>query len=571
MATNLVRVGSELQVNLYTTGGQTLPDVAALSDGRFLVAYQAAPDSLVVFGQLINAGGSPSGGTLFIESEIEDHENPAVAARPGGAAIVVWEDGNVDLPRPNIQLAVINSAGTNITPGGELDAVVGTSADGFPNQNPDVATFANGQSIIVWERTIDGNDHDINARVLNAPGTGFTTSARIAIDISTSFSRSPAVATSGNKALVVYSDSRNGGNFDVRAVLFDASTGTFGQSIVIADKPATNNLASAEVAALTDGRYIVVYADVNANLLLARFVSAAGNPVGGEITIATNVPNAFPDVAGTPDSGFVAVWNEAGDVHGRRYLGDGTPGGDEFRVNGLADGFQGFPSITINSAGRVFVTFEDGGSRPGDTEPPGIRGGLFQLTTEVINGTLGDDTITTYNLGETINGGPGNDVINAMGGNDTVFGGDHNDTVNGGNGNDNLKGERNVDTLNGGAGNDSLDGGQKKGTLTGGPGLDSFVFNTAVKKGNKQTITDFTPADDTIVLDACKFKKLDPGPLKGKHFFKGSPDDGNDYVGIKGKKVVYDANGDKDGGDTILFVLTNGSKGFGKDDVLVVA
>ncbi len=40
------------------------------------------------------------------------------------------------------------------TPTGGIDVVFGTAADGSPNRNPDVATFANGQSLIVWQRDI---------------------------------------------------------------------------------------------------------------------------------------------------------------------------------------------------------------------------------------------------------------------------------------------------------------------------------------------------------------------------------------------------------------------------------
>ena len=62
------------------------------------------------------------------------------------------------------------------TPTGGIDVVFGTAADGSPDRNPDVATFADGQSLIVWQRDISAfGDHDINARVLKADGTGFTT------------------------------------------------------------------------------------------------------------------------------------------------------------------------------------------------------------------------------------------------------------------------------------------------------------------------------------------------------------------------------------------------------------
>ena len=64
-----------------------------------------------------------------------------------------------------------------------------------------------------------------------------------------------------------------------------------------------------------------------------------------------------------------------------------------------------------------------------------------------------------------------------------------------------LTGGSGQDTLNGGAGNDSLIGGLGNDTLTGGIGLDTFVFDTALNATtNRDTITDFSHADDTIQL-----------------------------------------------------------------------
>ena len=530
--------------------------------------------SPLLVGQFVNADGTLSTGPHLIRG---DAQNLAVASRLNGAAVVVWEDHFAGGVEPNIQLAVVNAQGANVTAGGELD-VNGALIDNSPNRDPDVATFANGQSIIVWQRDFSISDHDIQARILKADGSGFTTTDAIGIDVTGAFSNEPVVAASGNKALIAYSDIRGGGTTDIRAILFNAATGTFGNSIVIANKSTT--LQHADVAALSDGRYVVVYEELAGNgNIFARLVNASGNPVGAEIVVANSALNIenFARVAALPDGGFVVTWDNGSsptgfDAFARRFLSDGTPGGDAFRLSTVADGStQIDPAIAINGSGRAFVAFDDYFGHAGDGDPPGIRGGAFQAMTEIINGTLGNDTITTYNLGETINAGPGDDIVKSMGGNDIVNAGDGDDVVEGGSGNDNLKGERDADTINGGAGNDSLNGGKKKGTLTGGIGLDSFVFDAAVKKGNKQTIADFTPVDDTIVLDASKFKKLDPGPLKGKHFFKGSPDDGNDYVGIKGNKVIYDKNGDGDGGDTVIFVLDNKPDGFSKGDILVVA
>jgi Ca2+-binding RTX toxin-like protein len=90
----------------------------------------------------------------------------------------------------------------------------------------------------------------------------------------------------------------------------------------------------------------------------------------------------------------------------------------------------------------------------------------------------------------------------------SVLGG--NDTLNGEQGDDFLSGEYGTDVLNGG---DGLD------TLTGGSGGDRFLFNTPSE--GIDTITDFTPASDTIVLSASGFS-LPVGSLPANAFRSGS-------------------------------------------------
>lgn len=56
------------------------------------------------------------------------------------------------------------------------------------------------------------------------------------------------------------------------------------------------------------------------------------------------------------------------------------------------------------------------------------------------------------------------------------------------------------DTLNGGLGNDQWNGGS---------GQDKFVLNTALNvMTNKDTITGFSPVDDTLVLENAIFTKF---------------------------------------------------------------
>lgn len=133
---------------------------------------------------------------------------------------------------------------------------------------------------------------------------------------------------------------------------------------------------------------------------------------------------------------------------------------------------------------------------------------------------------------ETVDGTPGDDILPGLGGNDVI---------------------------NGLAGEDLLDGGKGKDTLNGGPGADIFRFSTKLNaKKNVDKIADFTD-EDLFHLDSAVFKKLKPGALKQKAFYEGDgAHDGNDRIILDGRKLIYDKNGDKDGGDTVFAKVGKG-------------
>ncbi len=123
-------------------------------------------------------------------------------------------------------------------------------------------------------------------------------------------------------------------------------------------------------------------------------------------------------------------------------------------------------------------------------------------------------------------------------------------TLTGNTANNLLLGNAANDTLSGGAGNDKLDGGTGNDVLTGGADLDLFRFTTA-PTANRDTITDFSVADDTIQLENAVFKKLaTPGVLKAANFVKaGAAHDLNDYLVYNPATgtLSYDADGNGTG------------------------
>lgn len=137
-------------------------------------------------------------------------------------------------------------------------------------------------------------------------------------------------------------------------------------------------------------------------------------------------------------------------------------------------------------------------------------------------GEAGDDVLQGGLGRDTLDGGLGHDTLDGGENNDILFGRGRRDELTGGTGNDQLDGGASDDSLTGGDGDDRLDGGAGADGLTGGTGSDEFVFRRLLGNGNVDTITDFTVADDTILLGRRAFAGLAEGALPEGAFALGA-------------------------------------------------
>ena len=90
--------GTEFQVNTYTTSDQGYPRVAGLSAGGFVVVWQSEPsqdgDAYGVFGQRFDSSGAMAGNEFQVNTYTSSNQGlPRAAALSGGGFVVVWESG----------------------------------------------------------------------------------------------------------------------------------------------------------------------------------------------------------------------------------------------------------------------------------------------------------------------------------------------------------------------------------------------------------------------------------------------------------------------------------------------
>ncbi|MCP3998883.1 MAG: hypothetical protein GY722_28030, partial [bacterium] len=139
-------LGGELQVNAYPTGSQTVPAVTFGTDGGFVVLWMGPgeEDSFGVFGQRFDSAGDESGVNFHVNTYTTGLQGYPSVAPAGDGFLVVWESDQ-DGDDRGIFAQRFDSDGTHLADEFQVNT---TTASG--QTNPHVASLAQGDFVVVW-------------------------------------------------------------------------------------------------------------------------------------------------------------------------------------------------------------------------------------------------------------------------------------------------------------------------------------------------------------------------------------------------------------------------------------
>lgn len=186
---------------------------------------------------------------------------------------------------------------------------------------------------------------------------------------------------------------------------------------------------------------------------------------------------------------------------------------------------------------------------------------MRDILTELIERGLvsESDFVTGYELGAEITGGAGTLDINHVSHELDAYGASrHADRLAGTSGRDRVFGLAGNDRISAWGGGDLLCGGLGKDTLSGGTGGDTFFFNNLQKKFD--VVTDFTPGEDTILLNSATFSAVTDEDLSTTGFKRGGRFSAETHILYTPKTgaIAYDADGSGNGDSKhVIAVLEN--------------
>jgi len=318
-----------------------------------------------VSGALAQGAFETEGGEYPITGTLAGEQiYPHISLKSTGGYLV-WHDNITDGVGSGVSARKINGSLS-----GTLSAFRVNQLAAGDQERPVVSLLANEGAAFVWQGGVQGFQH-IYARFL-AP-TGWVTGDVLVNSATSRYQRDAAITTLTNGNVVVtWSSSDQAAPGSLQDVYFQIlSPG--GQKIGIetpVNQVTTYNQRSSAVAALSDGRFVVVWISEQQRFenvvdVYARIYSAAGTPVGGEFVInSANNICANPTVAPAQDGGFAVTWMErdpqnpqSWDVYVRPVGSTGPSGlGTTRRVNTWVIGDQLAPKIAA-LGGDYLVTW----------------------------------------------------------------------------------------------------------------------------------------------------------------------------------------------------------------------
>ncbi|WP_296617829.1 hypothetical protein, partial [Sphingomonas sp.] len=489
-------------VNTTIQGDQSYPGIAPLAGGGYVVVWQSQGQDDVnnnfgIYAQRYDANGAAVGSEFRVNTVTADNQTlPSVAALSGGGFVVTWTTPGVDPGDTDIHAqrydvngnpagaeVRVNPTATNVQ---DLSAVTGLAGGGY------VVTWTSVGEIL--SQRFDANGNAVGAE---------TQVNTYAVDDQTN----PAITalTGGGYVVTWQSYNQDGYDYGIYAQRYDANGNALGGETHVSTYW-SNIQANAAISATSDGGYVIAWQSYGQDgsqegIFLQRY-DANGAAQGAETQVNTTTASvqSTPSIAGLAGGGYIVSWQSFGQdgssfgIYSRAYDASGNPTTGETLVNTGTAQQQIFP-VTAGLVGGGYAIAWESYSQDGSgfgVYKTQVGGGGGSGGPSTWTGTPGDDSFTASTASDwTISGLGGNDHLSGAGGNDTIDGGDGNDVIHGGGGRDTIHGGAGDDLIYdapGAPGTNLIDGGDGNDTLDFSENGNAFAVNLSLANPAAQAV-----------------------------------------------------------------------------------
>ena len=388
----IVPVGSDFQVNEYTTNDQDRPSIAWDGDGFIVVWTSRTADGSfdAVAARRLDASGLPEGSEFLVNSwTTDDQWRPVVVSDGEGGFTAAWTNadttpGDVD---DGIDLRQFDAADVPLF----ADLQINTLTSGF-QLRPSVARGPTGDFVVVWDHIIISETRDVRARTVTAAGVPIGSDFQINDITSGRHDRAKVAALAGGGFVVVWQSSGSGiagtDDTDIFARRLDSSGQPVSSDFQV-NSYTTGTQYYPGVLGDDSGGFLVAWASepISGNPvdydLVARAFEADETPRGPEFVVSLPISpfsRAYPVMARDSRGGAFMAWDGEGDgfdIMARRVDFSGQPLGAELGVAEGTTGHQNNASIAAGAQDDFIIVWGSATSAGTDTNGDSVQARRF--------------------------------------------------------------------------------------------------------------------------------------------------------------------------------------------------
>jgi hypothetical protein len=350
------------------TGSQYGPDIAVDPNLNFVITWidKRSTWEWDIYAQRFSNDGTALGNNFIVNTDTADveQEHPSVSIDSCGNFVIVWADkrsGEWDIYAQRF-LYDGSTLGDNF--------IVNDDAGNAVQYWPTNSCNKNGNFIVAWVDVRYNDDYDIYAQRFLADGTAIGNNFKVNTDAGNSSQLCPDIAIKENGDFIItWGDKRNN-NWDVYAQRYLSDGSPLGDNFLINDDMTISRQKNPSISTDLAGDFIVSWEhcyDENCDIYARRFTGDAV-PLGNSFRVNSDTGNAYQyysEIMEDKDGNFTITWQDHrlswnGEIFAQSFLSDGTPQGDNFKVNddvGAAN--QTNPSIAKDGSDNFIIAWVD--------------------------------------------------------------------------------------------------------------------------------------------------------------------------------------------------------------------
>jgi hypothetical protein len=386
-------LGNNFKVNTDITGTNHIcPDIAIDGNSNFIIAWEDNRNGhFDIFAQRYLNDGSTLGDNFMIneDSPTTSQRNPSISSDVEGNFTVCWEDNRNDYN--DVYARRYSNDGIPLSD----DFKVNNDSTDAQQENSVIAADDDGNFIICWEDRRFSYNGEIFAQSFLNDGTAVDQNFMVNDDAGSENQQWPSIAVDGSENfIIVWADNRLEDN-GIYAQRFSSDGTVLGTNYKVNDDSGQNYAFTPSVAANSDGSFVIAWADFRSQScyeIYAQRFSADGTPLGSnfKVNYLSACMNFGPVVVCKQNGDFIITWADADeggkeyvlfqnlesklpskklngepDIWAQQYLSDGTPIGENFKVNDDSGyTLQMYPDIAVDANGNFTITWEDNRNGP---------------------------------------------------------------------------------------------------------------------------------------------------------------------------------------------------------------